>query len=158
MDKYDTLEYSRVKGTAVSVCLRIYLCAFKNTNKLSGIKILILILMSTNLVITSFCGITHVLLICGIDRTIDVIFELLTSFHKKRRNIEKPRVPECSWSINTRTLPSHRYCIDIYFSNHVKIGEKVTVTRIQITSQVTNCTTHKFHLVSNGLVWSRKVR
>ena len=32
MDKYDTLEYSRVKATAVSVRLRIYLCAFKNTN------------------------------------------------------------------------------------------------------------------------------
>ena len=32
MDKYDTLEYSRVKATAVSARLRIYLCAFKNTN------------------------------------------------------------------------------------------------------------------------------
>ena len=50
MDKYDTLEYSRVKATTVSVHLRIYLCAFKNTNKLSGtvvgetigVKILIL--------------------------------------------------------------------------------------------------------------------
>ena len=63
----------------VSVRLRIYLCVFKNTNKFSravvgqtiGVKILILILMSTNLVITSFCGITSVLLNCGIDRTID---------------------------------------------------------------------------------------
>ena len=50
MDKYDTLEYSRVKATTVSVRLWIYLCAFKNTNKLSsaiageiiGVKILIL--------------------------------------------------------------------------------------------------------------------
>ena len=32
MDKYDTLEYSRVKATMISMCLRIYLCAFKNTN------------------------------------------------------------------------------------------------------------------------------
>ena len=32
MDKYDTLEYSRVKATAVSICLQIYLCAIKNTN------------------------------------------------------------------------------------------------------------------------------
>ena len=29
MDKYDTLEYSRVKATTVSMRLRIYLCAFK---------------------------------------------------------------------------------------------------------------------------------
>ena len=36
MDKYDTPEYSWVKATAVSVHLRIYLCTFKNTNKLSG--------------------------------------------------------------------------------------------------------------------------
>ena len=50
MDKYDTLEYSWVKATMVSVRLRIYLCEFKNTNKLSGavagetigVKILIL--------------------------------------------------------------------------------------------------------------------
>ena len=32
MDKYDTLEYSWVKATKVSVHLWIYLCAFKNTN------------------------------------------------------------------------------------------------------------------------------
>ena len=32
MDKYDTLEYSWVKATTVFVHLRIYLCAFKNTN------------------------------------------------------------------------------------------------------------------------------
>jgi hypothetical protein len=50
MDKYDTLEYSWVKATAVSMRLRIYLCVFKNTNKLCdtiaretiGVKILIL--------------------------------------------------------------------------------------------------------------------
>ena len=68
-------KYSRVKATVVSGHLRIYLCAFKNTNKFSravvgqtiGVKILILILMSTNLVITSFCGITPVLSNCGID-------------------------------------------------------------------------------------------
>jgi hypothetical protein len=59
MDKYDTLEYSRVRATAVSVRLWIYLCAFKNTNKLSGAvaretidgNVLIAILMSVNLVI-----------------------------------------------------------------------------------------------------------
>ena len=74
MDKYDTLEYSRVKAIAVSVHLRIYLCAFKNTNMLFGavaketigVKILILILMSSNLVINSFSRITPVLLNCGI--------------------------------------------------------------------------------------------
>ena len=32
VDKYDTLEYSWVKATAVSVRLRIYLGVFKNTN------------------------------------------------------------------------------------------------------------------------------
>jgi hypothetical protein len=37
MDKYDTLEYSWVKATLVSVHLRIYLCALINTNKLSSI-------------------------------------------------------------------------------------------------------------------------
>jgi len=36
VDNYDTLEYSQVKTTAVSVRLRIYLCSFKNTNKLSN--------------------------------------------------------------------------------------------------------------------------
>jgi len=36
MDKYDTLEYSWVKATSVSVHLWIYLCALINTNKLSG--------------------------------------------------------------------------------------------------------------------------
>ena len=58
MDKYDTLEYSSVKATLVSVRLRIDLCALINTNKLSGavageaigVKILILTLMSTTLV------------------------------------------------------------------------------------------------------------
>jgi len=33
----DTLEYSRVKATSVFVRLRIFLCALKNTNKLSGV-------------------------------------------------------------------------------------------------------------------------
>ena len=32
MDKYDTLEYSWVKARAVSMRLRIYLCALTNTN------------------------------------------------------------------------------------------------------------------------------
>jgi hypothetical protein len=80
MNKYDTLEYSRMKATSISVHLRIYLFPFENTNKLSGavaeetigVKILILILMSTNLVITSFCGITPILLNHGIDRIADV--------------------------------------------------------------------------------------
>ena len=64
MDKYDTLEYSRVKATTVSMHLWIYLCAFENTNKLSSaiageaidVKILILTLISTDLVTTSFYG------------------------------------------------------------------------------------------------------
>jgi hypothetical protein len=58
MDKYDTLEYSRVKAIMVFVRLRNFLCALINTNKLFGsiakeaigIKILIVILMSANLV------------------------------------------------------------------------------------------------------------
>jgi hypothetical protein len=58
VDKYDTLEHSRVKAITVSVRLRNFLCALINTNKLFGtvareaigVKILILILMSTNLV------------------------------------------------------------------------------------------------------------
>ena len=57
-DKYDTLEYSCVKATTVSVRLWISLFALTNTNKLSGavageaigVKILILTMMSTNLV------------------------------------------------------------------------------------------------------------
>ena len=57
-DKYDTLEYSWVKATTVSVHLRIYVFALTNTNKLSGavareafgLKILILPLISANLV------------------------------------------------------------------------------------------------------------
>jgi hypothetical protein len=81
MDKYDTLEYSRVRATAVSVRLWIYLCAFKNTNKLSGAvaretiggNVLIVILMSVNLVITSFRRIIPVLLNCGKDRTANVV-------------------------------------------------------------------------------------
>jgi len=32
----DTLEYSQVKATSVSVCLQIFLCAFNIPNKLSG--------------------------------------------------------------------------------------------------------------------------
>ena len=76
MDKYDTLEYSWMKATVVSVCLRIYLCAFKNTNKLSGTVARETIgnfdtsLMSTHLVVTSFCAITPVLLNCGKGRTL----------------------------------------------------------------------------------------
>jgi hypothetical protein len=36
-------------------------------------------------------------------------FDLPASFHKKRRNIEELRVLEHSRSINTGTLPSHRF-------------------------------------------------
>jgi hypothetical protein len=58
MDKYDTLEYSWVKAITVSMHLQNFLCALINTNKLFGaiaveaigVKILITILMSTNLV------------------------------------------------------------------------------------------------------------
>jgi hypothetical protein len=57
MDKYDTLEYSRAKAITVFVHLRNFLCALTITNKLFGtvarvtigVKILIMILMSTNL-------------------------------------------------------------------------------------------------------------
>jgi hypothetical protein len=58
MNKYDTLVYSRVKAITVSVRLRNFLCALTITNKLYGtvvgdaigVKILIMILMSANLV------------------------------------------------------------------------------------------------------------
>jgi hypothetical protein len=58
VDKYDTLEHSRVKVITVSMCLRNFLCALINTNKLFdavtgeaiGVEILILILMSANVV------------------------------------------------------------------------------------------------------------
>jgi hypothetical protein len=58
MDKYDTLEYSRVKAITVFMCLRNFLCALTITNKLFGaiageaisVKILIMILMFANLV------------------------------------------------------------------------------------------------------------
>jgi hypothetical protein len=104
MDKYDTLEYSWVKATTVSMCLWISLCAFKNTKfsdaiagKTISVKILILILMSTNLVITSFCGITPVLLNYGIDRTThaDLTFRQ-TSTRKEEKNTKEPKVHECS--------------------------------------------------------------
>jgi hypothetical protein len=57
MDKYDTLEYSWAKAITVFVHLRNFLCALTITNKLFGtvarvtigVKILIMILMSTNL-------------------------------------------------------------------------------------------------------------
>ena len=107
MDKYDTLEYSRVKATMISVHLWIYLCAFKNTNMLFGavaketigVKILILILMSSNLVITTLSRITHVLLNCGKDRTADAIVtfrQVSTRKKEKQRNIKEPRVSEHS--------------------------------------------------------------
>jgi hypothetical protein len=58
MDKYDTLKYSRVKATTVSMHLWIFLCALTNTNKFFGtvagkaidVKVLIMILMSANVV------------------------------------------------------------------------------------------------------------
>jgi hypothetical protein len=58
MDKYDTLEYSRVKAITVSVRLRNFLCVLINTNKLFGVvageaigvNILIIILMFANVV------------------------------------------------------------------------------------------------------------
>jgi hypothetical protein len=58
MDKYDTLEYSWVKATMISMRLRTYLFVLTNTNKLSGAvageaigaKILIFTLTSANLV------------------------------------------------------------------------------------------------------------
>jgi hypothetical protein len=37
MDKYDTLEYSQVKATTVSMCLQIYLFAFENAYKLFSV-------------------------------------------------------------------------------------------------------------------------
>jgi hypothetical protein len=58
MDKYDTLEYSQVKAITVSMCLRNFLCVLTITNKIFGtiaedvigVKFLIMILMSANLV------------------------------------------------------------------------------------------------------------
>ena len=81
MDKYDTLEYSRVKATMVSVRLQIYLCVFKiyqqafwrccRGNKWR--KDFDTSLMSANLVVTSFCGITPVLLNCEKHRTANAV-------------------------------------------------------------------------------------
>jgi hypothetical protein len=58
VNKYDTLEYSQVKAITVSIRLQSFLCALINTNKLFGVvtdeaigvKILIMILVSTNVV------------------------------------------------------------------------------------------------------------
>jgi hypothetical protein len=58
MDKYNTLEYFQVKAITIFVRLRNFLCALYNTNKIFGtvaretigVKILIMILMSTNVV------------------------------------------------------------------------------------------------------------
>jgi predicted membrane protein len=58
MDKYDTLEYSRVKAVTVFMRLQNFLCVLINTNnffgaiakKAIGVKILILILISANVV------------------------------------------------------------------------------------------------------------
>jgi hypothetical protein len=44
-----------------------------------------------------------------------------TSTRKEERNTEEPKVHECSWSINTRALPSHKYSIDIYFLTMVDL-------------------------------------
>ena len=81
MDKYDTLEYSRVKATAISMRLWIYLCAFKIYQQAfwrrcwgnNWCKDFDTSLIYANLVITSFCGITPVLLNCGKDRTTDAV-------------------------------------------------------------------------------------
>ena len=73
---------------------------------------------------TSFSRITPILLNCGIRQDSRRRFDLAASFHKKRRNIEEPRVPEHSRSINIGTLPSHRFVQTYIFSNHVQIGEK----------------------------------
>ena len=80
-------------------------------------------------------------------------FNLSASFHKKRRNIEELRVLEHSRSINTRTLPSHRFVWTYIFSNHVQIGGKGQ--RHKNSNHISSdknkcCTTHKFHLVSHG--------
>jgi hypothetical protein len=58
VNKYGTLEYSQVKGITIFVRLQNFLCALINTNKLFGavageaigVKILIMILMSANVV------------------------------------------------------------------------------------------------------------
>jgi hypothetical protein len=48
MDKYDTLEYSWVKATSVSVRLQIYLCALINTNNRDVSKFIVLHKISHN--------------------------------------------------------------------------------------------------------------
>ena len=81
MDKYDTLEYNQVKTTTVSVHLRIHLCAFKIYQQAfwhccrgnSCRKDFDTSLISANLVMTIFCGITPVLLNCGKDKTTDAV-------------------------------------------------------------------------------------
>jgi hypothetical protein len=99
VDKYDTLEYSRVKTTTVSVRLRIYLCAFKIyqqafSHRYRGNnwrKDFDTSLMSANLVMTSFSRITFVLLNCGKDRTTNAIATFRQVSTRKRREEEKHR-------------------------------------------------------------------
>ena len=86
MDKYDTLEYSRVKAITVSNKL-----SGAIAGKTIGVKTLILILMSTNLVITGFSGITPVLSNCGKDRTTDAVVTFQQVSTRKRKEEEKHR-------------------------------------------------------------------
>jgi hypothetical protein len=160
MDKYDILEYSWVRATAVSVRFQIYLCVFKNTNKLSGavagktigVKILIVILMSINLVITSFRRIIPVLLNYGKDRTTNAIATFQQVFTRKEEtsknsgclNIHDPSTLE---PCHLTGLYRHIYII----LTMCRLEKKVTIKGIQITSHVTNkrsYTTHKFHCKS----------
>ena len=92
-----------------------------------------------NLVITSFCGITHVLLNCGKDRTTDAIVTFRRVSRKKEEtlknlgclNIQDPSTLEPCYLTG---LYKHIYII----LTMCRLEKKVDVTRIQITSQVMN--------------------
>ena len=159
MDKYDTLEYSGVNATTVSVHLRIYLCAFKIYQQAfwcrcpgnNWRKDFDTSLISANLVITSFYRITHVLLNCGKDRTTDAVVTFWRVSTKKEQtlknlgclNIQDPSTLEPCYLIG---LYKHIYII----LTMCRLEKKVNVTRIQITSQVTNTDAA---LLTNSIMW-----
>ena len=158
MDKYDTLEYSRVKPTAVSMRLWIYLCMFKIYQQAfwcrcrgnNWRKDFDTSLISANLVITSFYRITHVLLNCGKDGTSDAVATFRRVSTKKEEtlknlgclNIKDPSTLEPCYLTG---LYKHIYII----LTMCRLEKKVDVTRIQITSQVMNTDTA---LLTNSII------
>ena len=98
MDKYNTLEYSWLKATTVSMRLWIYLYAFKIYQQAfwcycrgnNWRKDFDTSLMSANLVVTSFCGITPILLNCAKDRTTYTVLTFWQVSTRKEEILENP--------------------------------------------------------------------